>query len=151
MLSDEDGAGGGPSESGESAMTQPTPDMLAVATKLADFIAGGGRHLPVDLFAGEDVVIVENFAPFIFRDVSHWAAMMGLHLADLSGLTHSFGAPVDFALENDTAYFSLPTTWSGFKAGVPFRETGGWALVLLRAPLGWRLKGYGWAVVTATA
>lgn len=132
-------------------MSAPTAEMLVVAEKLAGFIAGGGRHLPDDLFAGDEVVIVENFAPFIFRDVSHWAAMMRLHLADLSGLTHSFGATVDFSLERDTAYFSLPTTWSGFNAGVPFRETGGWALVLLRSASGWRLKGYGWAVIETNA
>jgi hypothetical protein len=131
---------------GESALTAPTPQMLALADKLAGFIAGGGWHLPRDLFASEDVVIIENFAPFVFRDVSHWATMMRLHLEDLSDLTHSFGTPIDFLQEGDSAYFSLPTIWSGLDRGVPFRESGGWALVIARTPQGWRLKAYGWAV-----
>lgn len=127
-------------------MDAPTPDMLVVAVKLAGFIAGGGRHLPSDLFA-DDITIVENFAPFIFRDVPAWAAAMRDHLKDLSGLRHRFGEPVDFCREGDDVYFSLPTTWSGCNRGVPFTELGGWALVLTWTAHDWRLKGYGWAVI----
>jgi hypothetical protein len=124
--------------------------MLAVADKLAGFIAGRGLSLPAGLFARE-VVIVENFAPFIFRDVAAWAKEMRAHLADLSELHHSFGTPIDFARDGDTAYFSMPTTWSGCNRGVPFRETGGWALVLKLEAGGWRLAGYGWAVIETSA
>lgn len=132
-------------------MSAPASDMQAVAEKLAGFIAGGGRHLPHDLFVEGGVTIVENFAPFVFRDVAHWAAEMRLHLEELSDLAFSFGTPIDFSCEGDTAYFSLPTTWSGLDRGVPFRESGGWALVLARTPQGWRLKAYGWAVTETTA
>lgn len=131
-------------------MSAPDAAMLAVAGKLASFIAGRGLSLPADLFAG-DVVIVENFAPFIFRDVATWAKEMRPHLADLSDLHHSFGAPIDFLRDGDTAYFSMPTTWSGFNRGVPFRETGGWALVLKLEAGAWRLAGYGWAVIETNA
>jgi hypothetical protein len=127
-------------------MNAPDAAMLAVADKLAGFIVGRGLSLPADLFARE-VVIVENFAPFIFRDVATWAKEMRAHLADLSDLHHRFGAPVDFARDGDAAYFAMPTTWSGFNRGVPFTETGGWALVLKLEAEGWRLAGYGWAVI----
>lgn len=124
--------------------------MLAVAEKLAGFIAGNGRNLPADLFA-RDVVIVENFAPFIFRTVAPWAEAMRAHLEDLSDLEHHFGTPVDFARDGDTVYFSLPTTWSGRNRGVPFTESGGWALVLKQEAGAWRLAGYGWAVTETSA
>ena len=126
-------------------MTAPEPAMMAVAEKLAGFIAGNGRDLPPDLFARE-IVIVENFAPFIFRAVEPWAQAMRAHLEDLSDLTHRFGTPIDFSCLGDTAYFSLPTTWSGRNRGVPFTENGGWALVLKQQAGVWRLAGYGWAV-----
>lgn len=127
-------------------MNAPTPDMLAVAEKLAGFIAGRGQHLPSDLFA-DDVTIVENFAPFIFREVAAWAEEMREHLRDLSDLEHRFGEPVDFCRAGDAVYFSLPTSWSGRNRGVPFSERGGWAMVLRETTDGWRLKGYGWAVI----
>lgn len=127
-------------------MNAPTSDMLAVAEKLAGFIAGRGEALPPDLFAPA-ITIVENFAPFVFHDAALWAEGMRAHLQDLSGLAHRFGAPVDFSRHGRDAYFSLPTTWTGFIRGVPFRETGGWALVLTETSQGWRLKAYGWAVI----
>jgi hypothetical protein len=131
-------------------VSAPDREMMAVAEKLAGFIAGRGEHLPSDLFAASGVVIVENFAPFIFRDVSRWAEAMRAHLKDLADLRHDFGAPHDFSCDGDTAYFALPTIWSGLSCDVPFRETGGWALVLKREAEEWRLAGYGWAVVEST-
>ncbi len=132
---------------------QPTPDMMAVAEKLAGFIAGGGRDLPPDLFADGPVAIVENFPPYIFTGsdaVSRWAGHMRAHLDGLTSLTPEFGEAFDCGMSGDEAYFSLRTQWSGFNRGTPFRETGGWALVLARTPAGWRLKGYGWAVIRST-
>jgi len=127
-------------------MTAPGEAMLAVVEKLAGFIAGGGRDLPADLLV-PDVVIVENFAPFLFRDGAVWAAAMQDHLAEASDLSWQFGPPQDFSRDGGTVYFALPTIWSGYNRGVPFVETGGWALVLQETAEGWRLAGYGWAVI----
>lgn len=131
-------------------MSAPDADMLAVAEKLAGFIAAGGRELPPDLFARE-VAIVENFPPFIFRDVATWESQMRAHLEPLSHLKHRFGRPIDFCQDGERTCFSLPTTWSGLNRGVPFTETGGWALVLRLEAGAWRLAGYGWAVIETTA
>jgi hypothetical protein len=128
---------------------QPTLAMLTVAEKLAGFIAGDARLPPSDLFA-KDIVIVENFAPYIFRDVSQWAEKMRAHLAGITDLRCHFGVPIDFSWEGDRAYFALPTTWSGNNHGVPFAEIGGWGLVLRVEGGEWRLAGYGWAVIETT-
>lgn len=131
---------------------RPPPEMLAVVEKLAGFIAGGGRHLPPDLFADGDITIIENFAPYVFTGpdaVARWAKDMRAHLEGLSGLKPEFGEAHDFSTSGDEAYFSLRTHWSGLNRGTPFGETGGWALVLKRGSAGWRLKAYGWAVIAA--
>jgi hypothetical protein len=132
-----------------STAATPSPEMMAVPVALAEFIARGGRDLPPDLLTPE-IVIVENFAPFLFRDAASWAAAMRAHLAGASGLAWSFGPPQDFGRDGDTVYFALPTTWRGESRGVPFCETGGWALVLKAGAEGWRLAGYGWAVIETT-
>jgi hypothetical protein len=132
----------------------PDADMLAVAEKLARFIEGNGRHLPDDLFADGDIAIVENFAPYLFSGpdaVTRWAQEMRTHLAELSALRHRFGDVFDFSRTGDDVYFSLITTWNGFARATPFSETGGWALVLTRQAAGWRLRGYGWAVIASTS
>ncbi len=131
-------------------MTEPDAAMLAVAETLARFIAGGGRDLPDTLFARE-VAIVENFPPFIFRDVASWETAMRAHLEPLSDLKHRFGRPIDFCQDGERTCFSLPTMWTGRNRGVPFTETGGWALVLKAEAGGWRLAGYGWAVIKSDA
>lgn len=128
---------------------QPTLAMITVAHKLARFIAGNALVLPPDLFT-RDAVIVENFAPYIFRDITLWETKMREHLAGISSLQYDFGAPVDFMLDRDTAYFALPTRWAGLNHTTPFEELGGWSLVLKLVNGDWRLAGYGWAVIETT-
>lgn len=135
-------------------MSRPSPDMMAVAEKLAAFIAGGGRELPPDFFADGPITIIENFAPYLFTGsdaVTRWAAAMRGHLEPLSDLKPTFGEVHDFGCDGDDAYFSLATEWRGMNGGIPFHETGGWALLLRRQSSGWRLKGYGWAVVRSSS
>ncbi len=134
-------------------MNAPDAAMMSVVEKLAAFMAGGGRHLPSDLFAEGPVTIIENFAPYLFTGpyaVARWADGMRAHLENITGLEPSFGDIHDFSRDGDDVYFSLATEWSGMNRGVPFHETGGWALVLRRQSSGWRLKGYGWAVVQSS-
>jgi hypothetical protein len=127
--------------------------MMAVVEKLAGFIAGGGRNLPRDLFADSGIAIIENFAPYIFTGadaVARWAEGMRAHLQETSELRPRFGAVHDFSRDGEDAYFSMVTEWSGRSGGTPFHEAGGWALVLTHQSGGWRLKGYGWAVIQST-
>jgi len=125
--------------------------MMAVAERLARFLEAGAKGTPDAIFADEGVAIVENFPPYIFADVATWTNAMRAHLEETTGLRHSFEDVHDFSRSGDEAYFALRTVWTGRHQGKPFRETGGWAMVLARSSGEWRLKAYGWAVVGSQA
>ena len=129
-------------------MTKPDDAMMVPVRAVAAFMATlDDTHL-ADCFA-IDVVIVENFAPYVFRGadaVGRWRAGFREHAATLTGLVVTFGAAQDFSADGDTAYFVLPTTWTGRTRGRPFEEKGGWAFVLERNGARWRVACYAWAV-----
>jgi len=123
--------------------------MLAAAGRVAAFIETGDWTLPAEAFASSGAVIVENFAPFVFEGpdaVARWADGMREHLVGVTALRHAFGPAHDFCDLGDTAYFALPTTWRGEKAGRAWTETGGWSFVLVREAGEWRVRAYAWAV-----
>jgi hypothetical protein len=127
---------------------QPTPEMMEPVEKIARFIAKpDDGHLSA--FASQDVVIVENFAPYLFdgpQAVHRWAEGMRSHVETLQGLAHRFGAAQDFSTSGERAYFSLPTQWTGRAGAQGFVEDGGWSFVLVKENGAWRVLGYGWAV-----
>ena len=125
-------------------MSAPDAGMLALASRIAQFIAGGAD---LDGVFARDVTVVENFAPYLFRDVATWRAAMRHHTGALSELAFSFAAPIDFSVHDDRAYFCVPVTWTGKLHGKPFRELGGKSLVLQREDGQWRVAAYAWAVV----
>lgn len=125
-----------------------TPDMLVPVEKIARFIATGDEAC-LAAFATKDVVILENFAPYLFAGpdaVARWASGMREHARTLGGLKHSFGAAQDFTSDGELAFFSLPTHWQGTTNGRPFQEDGGWSFLLVSENGAWRVKSYGWAV-----
>jgi len=129
--------------------------MLATAATLARFMSALPERHSDRLFAARGVCIVENFAPFLFcgsRAVSRWEAGFRAHAAAeaLSGIEAHFGPAFDFSQSHGRAYFSLPTTWTGFTHGRRFEEHGAWAFVLERQGADWRIKGYGWGVTGYT-
>ncbi|HEY2071762.1 MAG TPA: hypothetical protein VGG48_19535 [Rhizomicrobium sp.] len=129
-------------------MTAPDEAMMAPVCAIADFMATLDDNLVVDCFT-VDVVIVENFAPYIFRGsdaVARWRAGFHAHAATLSGMAVTFGTAQDFSSDGETAYFVLPTLWRGRSGGVPFEEDGGWAFVLKNEGQRWRVACYAWAV-----
>jgi hypothetical protein len=130
---------------------QPSDAMLATAGKLARFMSTLPEGHADRLFAIRGVCIVENFAPFLFcgsRAALRWEAGFRAHAAEeaLSGIEAHFGPAFDFTESHGRAYFSLPTTWTGFTHGRPFEEHGAWAFVLERHGAEWCVKGYGWGV-----
>ncbi len=130
---------------------QPSRDMMAPIEALAHFIASGDDTGLWGAFAADGVVVVENFAPFLFDGpdaFERWREGFGSHRhADaLSGLEWRFGEAQDFARDRDVAYFVLPTTWTGRTHGRPFSEDGGWAFVLAEDAGRWRIRSYAWAV-----
>jgi hypothetical protein len=132
----------------------PNAAMMAGPERITRFIETGGEAAVDDIFADDEVTIVENFAPHVFAGpgaVERWARAMRGHLEGSSGLRHSFGPACDFSVDGDLAYFSLPTRWQGVARGRPFHERGGWAFVLVRSGAAWRVKSYAWAVTEFSA
>ncbi|MGA7713826.1 MAG: hypothetical protein WCA81_18175 [Rhizomicrobium sp.] len=130
----------------------PEPEMLEATAHVARFMETLNETALHHVFADRGVTIIENFAPYIFADkgaVGRWATAYCTHAAGISKLKHSFGAPQDYSLDGDVAFFTLPTTWRGTKDGANFSEQGGWAFVFVRQSGHWRIQGYGWAVTSA--
>jgi hypothetical protein len=127
--------------------------MLAGPQSIARFIETGDEAALAGVFA-DDVIIIENFAPFVFagpRSVALWLEGMRVHLAGTSGLDHSFGAACDFGQAGGVAFFTLPTSWQGLARGRRFHERGGWAFVLFQDAAAWRVRSYAWAVTEISA
>jgi hypothetical protein len=119
--------------------------MIAPAKALASFMATLEDTRLDGVFA-DDVIIFENFAPYIFRDVARWREGFRAHAAGLSGLRSGFGTAQDFSRDGECAYFVLPTTWKGLSKGRAFEEEGGWAFVLAGRNDLWTIASYAWAV-----
>ena len=125
--------------------------MLEPVQTLARFIATGDEAGLQDAFAAEGVVVVENFAPFLFEGPDAFAGWLQgfrghVEVDELSQLQWRFGPAQDFAHEGEVAYFVLPTTWTGKTHGRALSEDGGWAFVLERGQGRWRIRSYAWAV-----
>ena len=130
---------------------QPTNEMITPVEGLARFMATGEVAGLMDAFVAEGLVIIENFATFLFEGpgaFARWRDGFRLHTeaGGLTNLQHRFGEAQDFALADGTAYFVLPTTWTGKSHGRAFSEDGGWAFVLIHDQGRWRIRSYAWAV-----
>ena len=130
---------------------RPSREMMAPIEALARFMASGEEAGLRDAFATEGLVVVENFAPFLFdgpKAFGRWRAGFDSHRqADaLAGLESRFGEAQDFARDGNVTYFVLPTTWTGKTHGRRFSEDGGWAFVLAEESGRWRIRSYAWAV-----
>ncbi len=106
-----------------------------------------------NVFSARQVTITENFAPYVFdgSDVpSRWWREFRQHAtaAKLRRLRAVFGGAQDYERTGDTAFFTLPTRWSGATESRRFVENGGWAFVLVRESHGWRIRSYAWAVTS---
>ena len=130
-------------------MNEPDEAMLAPVRRLARFMATLDDSNLVDVFA-DDLTIVENFAPYLFRGdgaAEAWRAGFVDHSLTLRDLVASFDAAQDFNRDGKTAYFVLPTTWTGKSHGRPFIEKGGWSFILTLGTGDWRIAAYAWSVI----
>lgn len=127
---------------------EETPALLVAARRVARFMETLADEDLAGAFAATDVVIVENFSPFVFQGpgaVARWAAAFRSHVSGVGDLRCAFDEPFEAVVDGDRAYLSLPTTWKGVEQGRPFTERGGWAFALVREDGAWRVCGYGWA------
>jgi hypothetical protein len=131
----------------------PDEAMMAPVAELVRYMAHvDGAALP-PVFAGDGLVIVENFAPYIFdgKDAAaHWDAGYRKHVERLKQLQCDFGKAHDFDRTGDRVYFVLPTTWRGLQPGTRFEEHGAWAFVLAKLSGHWRILAYGWGAKDET-
>jgi hypothetical protein len=125
--------------------------MMTPVTRLIRYMEHvEGATLP-PVFAADGLVIVENFAPYLFRGAgaaARWNAGFRRHVAEgsLRELTTELGTPQDFERTGRRVYFALPTTWRGIDRGQRFEESGAWVFVLDETAAGWRIVSYAWGV-----
>jgi hypothetical protein len=125
--------------------------MMRPVEMLAHFMESPqALHVP-PVFASADVVIVEDFAPYVFVGpgaVARWESGYRQHFGegDLSGLFVRLGKSHDFSRDGDRISFTLPAVWSGRSGQQRFVESGAWSFVLLHASGEWRVLAYAWGV-----
>jgi ketosteroid isomerase-like protein len=141
----------------------PDQTLMAPVTALASYMARTDRAVMPSVFVDDGLVIVENFAPYIFvgKDASaRWNAAIQHHVERLKDLKFDFGVAHDFDRTGSRVYFVLPTTWRGiYPAGVElgkpypegrFEEHGAWSFVLDNSSGQWRIISYTWGVTDET-
>ena len=134
------------------AADRPDESMMSPIRTLVQFMASPPASPISGVFAGTGVVIVENFAPYIYigpSAVSRWETGFRGHVAngDLSELNVKFGEPQDFSRDGNRVYFALPTTWTGRAGRQRFEELGVWSFVLVRVNNVWHVLSYAWGVM----
>jgi hypothetical protein len=131
----------------------PDEAMMAPVITLARYMAQvNGAVLP-PVFVDDGLVILENFAPYIFNGkdaATRWDAGYRKHVEQLKELKCDFGKAHDFDRSGDRVYFVLPTTWRGLQPGARFEEHGAWAFVLQKSSGQWRIVAYGWGAKDET-
>ncbi|SFK74886.1 hypothetical protein [Caulobacter sp. UNC279MFTsu5.1] len=136
-----------------SPLAAPDAAMMTGPEALARFLETSDQGILRGVFSAGEVTILENFPPHVFTGqdgLAHWQALMARHVGAIDDLRHAFGPPQDFGRTGDTVYFSLPTRWTGVRDGQPFDEHGGWSFVQALEGGRWRIRAYGWSVVSFT-
>ena len=125
----------------------PEAAMMATATTLASYMAHTQSAVLPPVFVDNGLVIVEDFAPYVFAGkdaAAQWDAGFRQHAIPLKDLKFSFGPAHDFERTGDRAFFVLPTTWRGVYKDRRFEEHGAWSFVLTNTTGQWRILAYGW-------
>jgi hypothetical protein len=127
----------------------PDATMMAPVTALATYRAHMESAVLPLVFVDDGLVIVENFAPYVFTGkdaAAQWAAGFRQRAVPLKDLQFSFGLAHDFERTGDRVFFVLPTTWRGTYEDRRFEEHGAWSFVLKNSGGQWRILAYGWGV-----
>jgi hypothetical protein len=136
-----------PSPQANGNSNEPDATMMAPVTALANYMAHvEGNALP-PVFVDDGLVIVEDFAPYIFSGkeaAAQWDGGFRHHAVPLSDLKFTFGPAHAFERTGDRVYFVLPTTWRGIYKDRRFEEHGAWSFVLKNTAGQWRILAYGW-------
>jgi ketosteroid isomerase-like protein len=131
----------------------PDKAMMAPVTALASYMAHPDSAVMPSVFVNDGLVIVENFAPYIFRGknaAADWNAAIRHDFRRVKDLKFAFGLAHDFDRNGDRVYFVLPTTWHGLRPEGRFEERGAWSFVLEDSSGQWRIISYTWGVTDET-
>ena len=131
----------------------PDATMMAPVTAIAGYMAHPRGAVRPDVFVKDGLVIVEDFAPYVFSGkdaAARWDDGFRRHAVPLSELTFGFGRPHAFERTRDRVYFVLPTTWRGVYKDRRFEEHGAWSFVLKESAGQWRILAYGWGATDLT-
>jgi hypothetical protein len=136
---------------GIAAGEAPDADMMVPVNSLVHYMEHVAGAKSPAVFVDRGLVIVENFAPYIFRGkdaAARWDAGFRQHVAEgaLHDLSVEFGNARDFERTANRAYFTLPTTWRGVDREKRFEEFGAWVFVVEMDAGGWRIISYAWGV-----
>ena len=125
----------------------PEAAMMAPVTELASYMVHVQDAVLPPVFVDDGLVIVEDFAPYVFSGkgaAAQWDAGFRQHAIPLKDLKFSFGLAHDFERTGDRVFFVLPTTWRGVYKDRRFEEHGAWSFVLKNTAGQWRILAYGW-------
>jgi len=111
----------------------PDATMMVPVTALASYMAHvEGAALP-PVFVDDGLVIIEDFAPYLFvgkNGAAEWDSGFRHHAIPLKDLEFTFGPAHAFERTGHQIYFVLPTTWRGTYKDRRFEEHGAWSFVL---------------------
>ncbi len=141
----------------QAARANDSPDaaMMAPVMSVASFIAHVDRATRPPVFVDAGLVIVDDFAPYLFSGkgaAERWDVGLRHHLGDCKDLQVTFGKAHDFDRSANRVYFVLPTHWKGNcpSGPGPFEESGAWGFVLTKISGRWRIMAYAWGVYEST-
>ena len=131
----------------------PDAAMMSPVMALANYMAHVQGAVPPAVFADDGLIIVEDFAPYLFsgrQAAAQWNAGFRRHATPLRDLKFTFGPAHDFERTGDRVFFVLPTTWRGIYKDRRFEEHGAWSFVLKDKAGKWRILAYGWGATDLT-
>ncbi len=95
----------------------PDATIMAPVMALASYMARVEGNVLPPVFVDDGLVILEDFAPYVFSGkdaAARWDTGFRQHAIPLRDLKFSFGPAHDFERTGDRIFLVLPTTWRGF-------------------------------------
>lgn len=129
----------------------PDAALTTCVKRIMAFMETGDQSLLLNVFASQNVILLDSFAPYIFQGTNaaeQWAAGFMHHAQNIKNLRHTLGEAQEYSQTDKKIFFSQPIVWEGEVDGRSFYETGGLALMFVLENEAWRVQHYGWAATS---
>lgn len=132
------------------AAASDTSDVIAAVQKANDSFNRGNKPEWLAI-CGAEVIIIDNFAPYMWQGTSACSDYWDANDADgkKNGIADeivTLGAPWHTAISEDRAYVVVPTQDRYRQKGKPVTRSGSvWTFVLQKVAAGWLVTGMAWA------